>query len=149
MTTSAWPEKLSPEKLSVPVGSDHHQGPGPPLPEASLVAARAAQDKLGRDTVVLAMGELLGVTEAFVVTSGGNGRQVKSIVDEVEQQVKKVSGQAPLRVEGLRDLQWVLMDYGDFLVHVFHEETRAFYDLEHLWGNAPRVDPTAASRLNR
>ncbi len=149
MTTSAWPAKLPPAKLPVPVGSDHHQGPGPPLPEASLVAARAAQDKLGRDTVVLAMGELLGVTEAFVVTSGGNGRQVKSIVDEVEQQVKKASGRAPLRVEGLRDLQWVLMDYGDFLVHVFHEETRAFYDLEHLWGNAPRVDPTVASPLNR
>ncbi len=110
------------------------------LPDGCLEAARSADAKLGVDTVIMAMGELLGVTEAFVVTAGRNNRQVKTIVDAVEHGVKEGTGRSPLRVEGLRDQQWVLMDYGDFLVHVFLDETRDFYDLEHLWGNAPRVD---------
>jgi ribosome-associated protein len=111
-------------------------------PEVSgewLVAARAADAKSGADTVILAMGELLGVTDAFVVTSGRNSRQVRTIVDEVERQVKTQSGRSPDRVEGLSDAFWVLMDYGDFLVHVFLDEARAFYDLEHLWSDAPRI----------
>lgn len=85
------------------------------------------------------MGELLGVTEAFVITSGRNSRQVRTIVDEVEAQVKAASGRSPLQVEGLDDATWVLMDYGDFLVHVFLDELREYYDLEHLWSDAPRV----------
>jgi ribosome-associated protein len=109
------------------------------VPAAALEAARAADDKLGEATVVLAMGELLGVTDAFVITTGRNTRQVHTLVDEVERRVKETTGRAPAAVEGLRDLRWVLMDYGDFLVHVFHEETRPYYDLEHLWGDAPRV----------
>ena len=104
-----------------------------------VVAARAADAKSGQDTVILAMGELLGVTDAFIVTSGRNRRQVKTIVDEVERQVKAASGRSPERVEGLTDASWVLMDYGEFLVHVFLDETRAFYDLEHLWSSAPRI----------
>jgi ribosome-associated protein len=110
----------------------------PDVPEAALVAARAADAKLGQDTVVLAMGDLLGVTDAFVVTSGANTRQVRTIVEEVERQVKQSEGRSPRATEGLRDLTWVLMDYGDFLVHVFQDEARAYYDLERLWGNAPR-----------
>jgi ribosome-associated protein len=110
----------------------------PDVPEAALVAARAAEAKLGRDTVVLAMGDFLGVTDAFVITSGTNGRQVRAIVDEVEHQVKESVGRSPRATEGLHDLTWVLMDYGDFLVHVFQDEARAYYDLERLWGNAPR-----------
>lgn len=112
------------------------------------MAARAADAKLGEATAVLDMGELLGVTDAFVITSGRNARQVKTIAEAVEEQVRDRTGQRPLRVEGLRDLQWVLMDYGDFLVHVFLDETRAYYDLERLWGDAPRVDwggPAAAA----
>jgi ribosome-associated protein len=108
------------------------------VPEAALVAARAAESKLGRDTVVLAMGDFLGVTDAFVITSGSNGRQVRTIVEEVERQVKEALGRSPRATEGLRDLTWVLMDYGDFLVHVFQDEARGYYDLERLWGNAPR-----------
>ena len=111
----------------------------PDVPDAALVAARAADAKLGQDTVVLAMGDLLGVTDAFVVTSGANTRQVRTIVDEVERQVKQSVGRSPRATEGLRDLTWVLMDYGDFLVHVFQDEARAYYDLERLWGNAPRL----------
>ena len=118
---------------------------GPIVPEECLVAARAAEVKSGERTAILAMGELLGITDAFVITSGRNTRQVKTIVDEVERQVKASGGRGPTRVEGLDDSRWVLMDYGDFLVHVFLDEARDFYDLEHLWLEAPRLpwEPTA------
>jgi ribosome-associated protein len=109
------------------------------LPGAAFVAAAAADEKLGSETVVLAMEEALGVVDAFVVTSGRNVRQVRTLVDEVERKVKERDGRAPTSVEGLRDATWVLMDYGDFVVHVFLEELREFYDLEHLWSAAPRI----------
>jgi ribosome-associated protein len=124
--------------MTVPVGPAE-TGIGRAVPSAALEAARAADEKTGVATVVLAMGELLGVTDAFVITNGRNSRQVRTLVEEVERRVKEVSGRSPRAVEGLRDLRWVLMDYGDFLVHVFDEETRPYYDLEHLWGDAPRV----------
>jgi ribosome-associated protein len=108
--------------------------------EACLIAARAADAKQGEATVVLGMSQTLGVTDAFVITSGRNTRQVRTIVDEVERQVKANSGPSPLRVEGRDDFGWVLMDYGDFVVHVFLDERRSYYDLERLWGDAPRVD---------
>jgi ribosome-associated protein len=109
------------------------------VPEPALVAAKAAEAKLGERTVVLAVGELLGVTDAFVITSGRNSRQVRTIAEEVERVVKEQCGRSPWAVEGLREMRWVLLDYGDFLVHVFHEEDRAYYDLERLWGDAVRV----------
>ena len=117
----------------------------PDVPDECLVAARAADAKSGEETVILAMGDLLGVTDAFVVTNGQNTRQVKSIVDEVERQVKLACGRSPHQVEGMDDAFWVLMDYGDFLVHVFMDEARAYYDLEHLWRDAPRVPWTVAA----
>jgi ribosome-associated protein len=113
--------------------------PDPFVPEESKVAARAADAKSGDDTVVLAVGDLLGVTDAFVITSGRNTRQVKTLVDEVERLVHEQGDRRPIRVEGLDDARWVLMDYGDFLVHVFLDEARDFYDLEHLWTEAPRI----------
>jgi ribosome-associated protein len=113
--------------------------PGSGVPELALVAARAAEAKLGEDTVVLAMGELLGVTDAFVITSGRNSRQVRTIAEEVERKVREEGGRSPRAVEGQRELRWVLLDYGNFLVHVFHDEDRQYYDLERLWGNATRV----------
>jgi ribosome-associated protein len=111
----------------------------PVIPDTALVAARAADAKLGEDTVVLAMGELLGVVDAFVVTSGRNDRQVRALVEEVERTVKDHDGTKPVAIEGLADATWVLMDYGDFVVHVFADETRGYYDLEHLWSGAPRI----------
>ena len=111
----------------------------PVVPEAALVAARVADAKLGEATVVLAMGDLLGVTDAFVITSGRNTRQVRTIAEEVERRVREDTGRSPWAVEGQRELRWVLMDYGDFLVHVFHEEERQYYDLERLWGDATHV----------
>ena len=117
------------------------------VPEACLIAARAADAKQGEDTVVLGMSNTLGVTDAFVITSGRNTRQVRTIVDEVERQVKADSGPSPLRTEGRDDFGWVLMDYGDFVVHVFLDERRSYYDLERLWGDAPRIDWAAGREM--
>ena len=115
----------------------------------AVAGARAADDKLGQDTLVLEVGSVLAITDAFVITSGANSRQVRTIADEIEAAVKKAGGPAPLRVEGLSDLQWVLLDYGDFVAHVFLDEARDFYQLERLWGDAPQVPwaaPAAAAR---
>jgi ribosome-associated protein len=104
----------------------------------SAVAARAAADKKGEDTLILAVGNIFPVTDAFVITSGANARQVRTIAEEVEDQVKAAGGPSPLHIEGLDDARWVLVDYGDFVVHVFLEEVRRFYDLERLWADAER-----------
>ena len=109
------------------------------LPPAAATAAESADAKLGHETVVLAMGELFGVVDAFVITSAANTRHVRTLVEEVERRIKELHGVAPVRIEGLGDATWVLMDYGDFIVHVFLQETREYYDLEHLWSGAPRV----------
>ena len=106
----------------------------------ALVAARAAEDKQGRDTVGLDVGEVLAIVDWFVITSAGNPRQVRTIAEEVEAQVKAASGEGPLRVEGMDDARWVLLDFGDVVVHVFLEEVRAFYELERLWGDVARLD---------
>jgi ribosome-associated protein len=103
-------------------------------------AARAAAAKLGTDTVILDVHDVLGITDAFVITSGRNRRQVLTIAEEVEAQVKAVGGPAPMRVEGLTDAQWALLDYGDFVVHVFLDEVRRYYDLERLWGDSPVIE---------
>jgi ribosome-associated protein len=108
--------------------------------ELARVAARAADEKKGDETVVLQVGEVLGIAEAFVITSAGNDRLVKTIAEEIERQVKEAGGPGPVRIEGLSDARWVLMDYGDVVVHVFLEEARKYYDLERLWADAPRID---------
>jgi ribosome-associated protein len=104
-----------------------------------VIAARAAAEKLGHDTVVLDVGEVLSIVEFFVISSAPNARQVRTIAEEVEEKVKAAGGSGPFRTEGLRDAQWVLLDYGDVVVHVFLTETREFYDLERLWRDVPRL----------
>ncbi len=104
--------------------------------EWAAMAARAASDKQGQDTVVLAVGEMLAITDAFVITSGANVRQVRSIADEIELRLKDSGAPGPRRIEGLDDARWVLMDFGDFVVHVFLDEVRDFYELERLWADA-------------
>ena len=103
------------------------------------VAARAADAKLGENTLILDVRDLLSVVDAFVITEGRNQRQVDTLVDEIEAATKATYGRGPITIEGRNDGTWVLMDYGDVLVHVFLDETRAFYDLEHLWSSAPRI----------
>jgi ribosome-associated protein len=89
--------------------------------------------------VVLDVGDVLALCGWFVITSAPNERLVKAIADEVEQQVHGAGGPKPKRIEGLQERQWVLMDYGDLVVHVFLQEQRDFYDLERLWADVPRV----------
>jgi ribosome-associated protein len=103
-------------------------------------AALAAVDKSGRDPVVLDVGDVLSITGWFLIVDGSGERQVKTIVDENEQRVFDVGGPRPLRVEGHDTRLWVLMDYGDFLVHVFTRETRRYYELERLWSDVPRLE---------
>lgn len=110
----------------------------------AVVAARTADDKQGRDVVVLDVGNVLAITEFFVVVDAPNRRLVKTIVDEVEAGVKAASGRSPNRIEGGSEQQWVLVDYGDFVVHVFLDETRRFYEIERLYRDVPTVDWSAA-----
>ena len=111
----------------------------------AVTAARAADDKQAQDVVVLDVAEVLALCGWFVIASGANERQVKAICDEVELQIRVSGGPKPKRIEGLQDRQWVLMDFGDLVVHVFQQEQREFYDLERLWADVPRVDWTESA----
>ena len=104
------------------------------------VAAAAASAKKGENIVAFDVGDIISITDAFVITSGTNPRQVRTIVDEVERAMKEHASVLPTSVEGLDDATWVLLDYGDFVVHVFLDETRSYYELERLWADAPRID---------
>jgi ribosome-associated protein len=101
-------------------------------------AARAAADKKAKDPVVLDVSELLVITDYFLICSGTSDRQVRTIAEEVETKLRE-SGSRPLRREGAAEGRWVLLDYGDFVVHVFVEEDREYYELERLWKDAPRL----------
>ena len=103
-------------------------------------AARAAEDLPGTDTLVHSVGEVLTITEYFVITAASNRRLVRAIADHVEERVKEDFDRSPIRVEGHREQQWVLIDYGDVVVHVFSQETRDFYEIERLYKDVPRVE---------
>jgi ribosome-associated protein len=102
-------------------------------------AARAAADKLAQHIVAFDVSDQLAITDAFVLASATNDRQVKAIVDEIEEKLRD-AGEKPIRREGERDGRWVLIDYGDVVVHVQHEEERQFYALERLWRDCPLID---------
>jgi ribosome-associated protein len=104
------------------------------------VAAAAASAKKGNDIVALDVGDILSITDAFVITSASNTRQVRTIVDEVEKAMKEQVSAPPASVEGRDDATWVLLDYGDIVVHVFLDETRGYYELERLWADAPAIE---------
>jgi ribosome-associated protein len=90
--------------------------------------------------VILEVGDVLVVADEFVIVSASNDRLVKALVDDVERAVAEAGHGRPLRVEGLDDRHWVLIDYGDVVVHVFLQETRNYYELERLWSDVPRVE---------
>jgi ribosome-associated protein len=100
-------------------------------------AAQAAADKLATDIHILDMGDLLGITDWFVICSARNDRQLKTVVEEVQSRLKQDEDVAPRRREGQPDTGWMLLDYGVMVVHAFTEEQRGFYDLERLWADAP------------
>ncbi len=110
----------------------------PEAVELAQVAARAASDKLATDIVLIDVSEQLAITDVFVIASGNNERQVEAIVDAVEDQLR-LAGSKPIRREGKRDGRWVLLDFGDIVVHVQHQEERVFYSLERLWKDCPFI----------
>jgi len=109
------------------------------LDERMLTALEAAAEKKAINSVVLDLREIASFTDYFMITSGTNERQVQAISDEIVETLKK-AGTAAARVEGYKTAEWILLDYGDFVVHVFDEKARAFYDLERLWRESKRVE---------
>ena len=105
----------------------------------ATLAARAADEKQGRDIVVLDVGDILAIAEMFVVLDAPNRRLVRTLVEEIEEAVRVATGRSPRRVEGVKEQQWVLIDYGDVVVHVFLDEIRRFYEIERLYRDAPVV----------
>lgn len=105
----------------------------------AVCAARAAWDLKASDVVVLDVGDVLSITGYFVIASASNPRQVSAVVEDVEAKVKAEFGRSPVRVEGVREQQWTLIDYGDVVVHVFLESVREFYEIERLYMDAPRI----------
>jgi ribosome-associated protein len=104
------------------------------------LAAQAAASKTEEPTVLLDVGDVLAITNYFIITGGRNARQVRTVAEEVEAQVAAEGGPRPLRVEGLDSLRWVLLDYGDFVVHVLLDEARDYYELERLWSDVPVIE---------
>ena len=107
--------------------------------ELAIAAAEAASEKLARDIVAIDVSDQLVITDIFVIASGGNERQVKAICDSVEERLHK-EGVKRLRREGHTEGRWVLLDFGDIVVHVQLAEERVFYDLERLWRDCPSVE---------
>ena len=108
--------------------------------ELAKVAAQAADDKKAEHTLVLAVGDVLAITDYFVIASAGNRRLVKAVVDAVEDAVREQLGRSPVRIEGAAEQQWVLVDYGDVVVHIFAEEIRMYYEIERLYRDVPQID---------
>ncbi|MFX0537643.1 ribosome silencing factor [Ornithinimicrobium sp. Y1847] len=107
--------------------------------ELALAAAVAAQDKLAKEVLALDVTSQLALTDVFVIASAPSERQVSAVVDAVEERLHTL-GSKPLRREGQREGRWVLLDFGDIVVHVMHEEDREFYDLERLWKDCPPIE---------
>lgn len=102
------------------------------------IAARAASDKKATEIVALDLREIASFTDYFLICSGGNQRQVQAIADAIEDALRK-EGRRPLHTEGYSAAEWILLDYGDFVVHVFSTPSRKFYDLERLWRDASHL----------
>jgi ribosome-associated protein len=113
------------------------------------VAARACREKGGEDTVILSVGQALAITDAFVITSASNPRLVRTLAEEVEEKIKQSGGAGPRSIEGLDDARWVLLDFGDFVVHILLTEAREFYQLDQLWSDVEqwewRTSPAVAA----
>ena len=114
------------------------------LPPEILAAFRAAESKKALDIKILDVEEVSSFTDYFIICSGTNPRQNHAISDEIGEQLAKI-GYKPVSTEGYESAGWILMDYGDFVIHIFSEETRSYYDLERLWGMAPVLEVPADS----
>ena len=107
--------------------------------QMAQLVCRALDEKKGRDIKVIDIHDVSVITDYFVIASGSNQNQVQAMVDNVEEQLGR-AGFEPKQVEGVRNSSWILMDYGDVIVHVFDEENRLFYDLERIWRDGKTLD---------
>jgi len=110
------------------------------FPKAVTAAVRTALDKKAEDVVVLDLRKAQGFTDYFVICTGGNSRQITAIADSVRDTLKRDLDERPTLMEGIDRSEWILLDYFNFVVHVFSRDCRAFYGLERLWGNAERIE---------
>ena len=115
--------------------------PDPVVPgrDIAIAAARAANAKQAADVVILDVGDIIAITDYFVICSGASERQTRTIVEEIEKAVREL-GEKPLRREGEADAGWWLLDYVDVVIHVFSQDEREYYDLERLWSDATHVE---------
>ena len=118
------------------------EGRKPRLPKDVATAVAAVRDKKAEDVVVLDLRKTGGFTDYFVICTGGNARQTTAIADSVQDSLRQSLDQRPALAEGVDESEWILLDYFNFVVHIFSRECRAFYDLERLWGNAERHEFT-------
>ena len=121
---------------------------GPPAPhtakpnsalERAMVAARTAEDNRAQDIAILDLRELTTIFDYFVIVSGTSRRQLHAISEEIDHALEDGMGDQRMGIEGYRESRWILLDYGDVVIHIFEPETREYYALEHLWGQAERV----------
>ncbi|HEX6400133.1 MAG TPA: ribosome silencing factor [Actinomycetota bacterium] len=122
-------------------GTDQQRRGGqiPPSRDTAAAAARAAASKQAQDIVVLDVSELIVITDHFVICTATSSRQIRTVVEEIERALREQLNVKPARREGEGDAGWWLLDYIDVVIHVFGPEERAYYDLERLWRDAPRV----------
>lgn len=111
---------------------------------AGVAACAAADDKKAGNLLLLDVGDLLGIVDLFALASVNNERQIKAVLDAIEERLRD-QDRKPLRREGTPESGWVLLDYGDLVVHVFLEEQRGLYALERLWADVPRIDPVTGA----
>lgn len=128
---------------TVSIEIEQHLTPFSELDEEVKLALHSASEKKAVNLVALDLREIASFTEFFVIASGTNQRQVQAISDEIEEQLKKQLDARAVRIEGYNTAEWILMDYGDFIVHIFDKDARDFYDLERLWRDARRVEVPA------
>ena len=114
--------------------------------QLALAAARTAAENRGRDIAVLDMRELTAICDYFVVASGTSRRQLHAMSEEIDHKLEDDLGDRRLGIEGYRESRWILLDYGNVVIHLFDDETREYFDLENLWSGAKRVDVTDALR---
>lgn len=113
----------------------------------AVSACRAADDKQATDLVLLDVADILALVDIFVIVSARTDRHLKAVHDGVEDALRKEEGRKPLRREGTPDAGWILLDYGDVVVHLFDEEQRSFYSLERLWADVPQLEPLSGEPL--
>ena len=118
-----------------------------PIENRVRLAVVAALDKKAHDLAVLAVGDLTSIADYFILASATSERQAAAISDNIQERIREEMRVKPLLVEGATPGRWILLDYGDFIVHIFTEETRRFYGLERLWGDAPNATAAFAGGI--